>query len=172
MKQTLILINLILLVAVGIYTWVVYPSLPDPVPTHFNFSGQPDAWSAKGLWSVAILPLSMLVSTALLLFIYTKPHLSNYPPKLRELMDVEPKARESAHNIVQQMLLIIAVEVNLLLAWLQLSALRVAQGTGHGIHGSIILVWTGLFLAGTIHFMVRMHRLPNQFREASAPAND
>ncbi|HEY4224424.1 MAG TPA: DUF1648 domain-containing protein [Pseudolysinimonas sp.] len=30
----------------------LYPTLPDPIPVHFNFSGEPDAWAAKSVWSV------------------------------------------------------------------------------------------------------------------------
>ena len=30
----------------------LYPSLPDPIPVHFDFAGRPDNWAAKSVWSV------------------------------------------------------------------------------------------------------------------------
>lgn len=36
---------------------VKYPSLPDPVPTHFDINMQPDAWTAKSLGAVLMTPL-------------------------------------------------------------------------------------------------------------------
>lgn len=30
----------------------LYPTLPDPVPVHFNIAGEPDGWAAKSVWSV------------------------------------------------------------------------------------------------------------------------
>ncbi len=40
------------IIAAGIAGAALYPSLPDPVPTHWNAAGQVDAWSAKSFWSV------------------------------------------------------------------------------------------------------------------------
>jgi len=45
--------NLLLLLAAAVLLFVfyqglaLYPHLPDRIPTHFGFTGQPDAWSAK-----------------------------------------------------------------------------------------------------------------------------
>ncbi|MBG6085347.1 DUF1648 domain-containing protein [Zhihengliuella flava] len=32
---------------------VAYPVLPDPLPTHFNAAGEPDAWAPKSPWPLA-----------------------------------------------------------------------------------------------------------------------
>ena len=37
----------------------LYPSLPDPVPTHFNLAGDADGFTPKP-WGVFLLPLTML----------------------------------------------------------------------------------------------------------------
>jgi uncharacterized membrane protein len=43
------------------YTLARYAALPDPMPTHFGISGQPDAWSKKSFGSVMVLPIMTLV---------------------------------------------------------------------------------------------------------------
>lgn len=45
-----------LLIAVTL-SLVLYPSLPDPMPTHWNASGQVDGWSPKPVGAF-LMPLS------------------------------------------------------------------------------------------------------------------
>jgi uncharacterized membrane protein len=41
-----------------------YPNLPDPIPTHWNFNMEADAWSPKTLWTVLLLPVFNIGMTA------------------------------------------------------------------------------------------------------------
>lgn len=43
---------IIVLAAATAVDVALYPSLPDPIPTHFNVAGQADGWAAKSVWSV------------------------------------------------------------------------------------------------------------------------
>ena len=55
------------LVFIGVVAALVkYPSLPDPVPTHFDINMQPDAWSPKSLGVVLTVPLINLGALAIL----------------------------------------------------------------------------------------------------------
>jgi len=51
------LLPYILILCVWGYTIVMYPMLPDPIPSHFNGTGLPDAWMAKSWGSVLLLPI-------------------------------------------------------------------------------------------------------------------
>jgi uncharacterized membrane protein len=46
------------------YAAMHYADLPSRVPTHFGFSGKPDAWRPKSFWTVMLLPLLTLVMGA------------------------------------------------------------------------------------------------------------
>jgi uncharacterized membrane protein len=48
-------------VCVIVYTVTRYDALPDPMPTHFGITGQPDGWSKKSVGSVMVLPILTLV---------------------------------------------------------------------------------------------------------------
>lgn len=53
------------LIAMGyLFSLVVYPDLPEEVPIHWNFSGEPDRWVAR-LWGALALPTIMLVNWAM-----------------------------------------------------------------------------------------------------------
>jgi uncharacterized membrane protein len=47
----------------------VYVQMPSPIPTHWGISGQADAFSPKGFWSVFIIPVISLGLYALLVVI-------------------------------------------------------------------------------------------------------
>ena len=60
-----------------VYTFLVWPSVPDKIPTHFGWSGQPNIWGAKG-----ILPTMIYVSVfifILLSFVSRYPRTVKFP---------------------------------------------------------------------------------------------
>lgn len=70
MRKTVEVLGLILL---GYLSWITYGALngpnrlPDRIPTHFDISGQPNAWGSPGvLWIVPVVGLGLyLLMTAL-----------------------------------------------------------------------------------------------------------
>jgi len=50
---------LFIIAAVGVAAFL-YPSLPDPMPSHWNMHGEVDGYTSK-LWGVTILPLSAIL---------------------------------------------------------------------------------------------------------------
>lgn len=79
----------LLLGALWVWGAVLYPDLPDVLPTHWNLGGQADGFSAKSLWSVSG---TVMVATATALFVFlvqvgvrTMRHLA---PSERRAMDL------------------------------------------------------------------------------------
>jgi uncharacterized membrane protein len=63
---------------------VVYPYLPSPIPTHWGISGQADAFSPKGFWSVFLIPVISLALYGLLLVVpIVDPKRANIAKSLR-----------------------------------------------------------------------------------------
>jgi uncharacterized membrane protein len=48
-------------VGVIVYTSAQFDAMPDPVPTHFGVTGQPDGWSEKSMSAMMVLPIMTLV---------------------------------------------------------------------------------------------------------------
>src|SRR5579883_1223453 len=70
---------LIGLLVVAIWGWLILPAI---VPTHFNISGQPDAYGSKN--GLLILPIIFLLAYGLLTFVERFPHTYNYPFAITE----------------------------------------------------------------------------------------
>jgi uncharacterized membrane protein len=67
-----------------ILTLARYPSLPDQIPTRYDFNMQPDAWTDKSFWAVMMMPLINL-STLLMMWavgvVFVKAKLQIDPQK-------------------------------------------------------------------------------------------
>lgn len=64
-NRTWFLVALGLVVAELIYLALLYPSLPQQVPVHYNFWGRADGWADKSIWSVFGLTLTLPALLAL-----------------------------------------------------------------------------------------------------------
>lgn len=64
-NRTWFLVALGLVVAELIYLALLYPSLPQQIPVHYNLWGQADGWAAKSIWSVFGLTLALPALLAL-----------------------------------------------------------------------------------------------------------
>jgi uncharacterized membrane protein len=54
-------IPLLIIAAAVVASAIVYPSLPETIPTHWNMDGQPDGWSSRafGTWITPVILLGM-----------------------------------------------------------------------------------------------------------------
>ncbi|MDX1406048.1 MAG: SdpI family protein [Woeseiaceae bacterium] len=59
------IICLLMITAVIVLTVILYPGLPEQIPTHWNFEGQVDGYMPKP-WGVIVLPLAALFSFAVM----------------------------------------------------------------------------------------------------------
>lgn len=96
-----ILIVLLFIIAPFVYAYYLYPSLPYKIPTHFNASGEADAWGHKS--SIFLLPFIMGVTSIIVYFI------------LSNVKKIDPKRYASADDkMYKQLALYVVVFLSLL----------------------------------------------------------
>lgn len=112
---------------------VNYDLLPDPIPTHFNFYGEPDGWSKKNLANVLLGPvisglcfLSMLGLTFWMAKVDDAKKIINLPKKSLEKMTQET-AEEIRHITVHHILLIVLL-LSLLVSAIGFNQVKIALG--------------------------------------------
>ena len=110
-----------LLAVAGVY----YSRLPNSIPTHFNFSGEPDAWGAKT--SVLATPLIGAVVYAALTVLSRFPHVFNYPWAI-----TESNARRQ-YTLSRRMVSAMKLELVLSFAYMTWSTIRTALGSRMGL---------------------------------------
>ena len=92
-SAALMLISFIVLVAV---TW---SRLPDRIPIHFGFRGEPDGWGNRGM--VVSLPMIALVLYVILTALARVPHAFNYP------YPITPANAERQYRLATRLLLVL-----------------------------------------------------------------
>jgi uncharacterized membrane protein len=70
------------LLAIWIFSIYQYFSLPDEIPIHFSFSGEPDNFGSKGF--ILSLPVIASILFLGLTALNNYPHLFNYPSEITE----------------------------------------------------------------------------------------
>lgn len=65
-----------------IFIILVWGSLPDKVPAHFNFAGEVDRWGSK--WELIIFPFIGVFLLLFMQFIEKVPETYNYPKRFNE----------------------------------------------------------------------------------------
>ncbi|PRY15943.1 DUF5808 domain-containing protein [Kineococcus rhizosphaerae] len=158
------------LVATAAFGWTRYDELPDPFPTHWGGAGVPDAYSAKGFWSV-FGPL--VAGAAVLLFLLVLTRLVRVAPLRPRAGDADPLALPLARERAAQSLLGSVT----LLATALICALA-ADGWLHPRRLEFFGPALGVFGAGTVVAVVvcavrsRVPATPSPAGGAQAPDDD
>jgi uncharacterized membrane protein len=141
-------LNVLLALSCWLMVAYFYPRLPDVVPTHFDWEGNPTSWGPKSTIAFTIMPavITVVVAfaslTALLRYKIVKrfPYLISIPALSLALGSpkVPPDVRGSAIN---RMIAFVLAEVALLAAWMVFFNIGMLQSTleGRFIHGPALL---------------------------------
>lgn len=127
---------------------LVYQSwgiLPDRIPTHFGFTGQPDAWGNKeNLFFLPIMTLAMyLLLTIVSRFPHTFNYTFNYPVKITE------ENAETQYIMARHLIAVVKVETIWLFAYIQWITIEVALGKATGLSNLFLPIFM-VVLLGTI----------------------
>ena len=119
------LVVVLIIGLVGYY----YGTLPEEVPTHFNFKGEPDAWGHKSsMWTMPIIGALLFI---FLFFINKIPQHFNYPMKIT--MDNAAVQYRKATRMIRW-INIASVIFFLFITWRSIqTALGNSEGLGKGL---------------------------------------
>jgi len=162
MRTILRSLNVLLIAAFFIACALLWNDLPARIPTHFTFSGTPDAWSEKSFWTWFGLPTIALVLAVFMYFmgrwIHRSPRLVNLPNKKR-FLQLSPEGQRQVLGTVTAFLDGVSVTVTLLMGLIQIDVYRAAQGAQGSIVSAIAVV--AMSVALTVGAIVMMVRLQN-----------
>lgn len=120
--------GLIAVIAVTAWGWLILPAI---IPTHFGFSGAPNAYGGKG--SLLTIPILSVCLTVLLAVLSRFPHRYNYPCQITE----ENAPRQYALALL--LMRWIMLEIVWTLCGLQWAIIQAAQSR---VEGNMILLAT------------------------------
>ncbi|MFO7733929.1 MAG: DUF1648 domain-containing protein [Candidatus Aminicenantes bacterium] len=166
MKRIYDAANLVLLFLIGSFIHSWYPRLPERIPTHFDFAGNPDGWSGReAFFALAAFPFVMtLVFYALIRFlprIARDPRRLNIPHK-EEFFKLPEEKRQVYWDLLREFFAGLMAALNLLFYILLRGTVRIAAGETNLLPFKDMLpafAAMGLIL---IFYMLRLMRTPGK----------
>jgi uncharacterized membrane protein len=142
------LIPVTIAVANGIIAYSLYDSLPNRIPTHWNFMGEADAWSDKSLSSVLNLPMIQIFVTGAMYFSYkmierSKQQISPRNAEVSREQNRLFRLRWSAYTIV------LCIMISLMFTFINFISLNIITVSGIGM-SAIMMAFIIPILIGSI----------------------
>jgi uncharacterized membrane protein len=158
-KTLLIWLNVGLLIVAWMMAFSSYNSLPDHIPTHFNFQGQPDAWGEKSPFMFFLLPATQTVIVVLMLILLRFPQYYNFPQK-KEVRNWPEKFSRPVYDFLKHFILIVALLINVMFLIIQsmiISSAKAGEMNPYWKWCMIIsaLIWLPLLIT----FLVKINKL-------------
>lgn len=128
--------------------WLFYTefsSLPEHIPVHFNFRGEPDRFGPRS--TLILLPLIAVLLYVLLTLVGNYPHTYNYPQKI-----TEENARKQ-YRLATRLVRVLKVIILLSFAYFISLAIDSARAGGSVLSGFILPVFLiAIFLPIAVYY--------------------
>ena len=140
--ESLGVIGIILLVGLPIFH---YSSLPDIIPRHYGFNGEPDGFSGKGIiWTLPAIGLLMYLGMAIL---NKFPHIFNY------LIEITSENAERQYIIATKLVRFLNTIIACVFCYITYATIQTALGQQSGLGSYFAPIFIVLIL-GTIGIYV------------------
>lgn len=127
-----------------------YASLPDTIPVHFNFRGDPDSWGSKAtIWIIGAASVILYSSMTL---ITRAPHIFNYP------FSITTENAERQYRIARTFLTLLKSEIVWCFSVLIYSTIEIGMGEANRLPPTGLFIFLGLFVVSLVGFFVLSYR--------------
>jgi uncharacterized membrane protein len=140
------IVGIIFILLIIGYPLVNYSSLPDQIPTHFDASGQPDAFGSKSkLWGLPAIATICFIGLFILNFF---PHIFNYPTEINE------SNAESMYRNATRMIRVLNLVIAVSFFYISFRSINTAMGVYSGLGSYFLPIFITATLLPVILFMI------------------
>ena len=166
MKKLYDLANLVLLVLISNTVYTAYPKLAPRIPTHFNFSGNPDRWGGKEgvVWLAAMawgLTLVFYLLGHNVRRLNLKPQSLNIPHK-EQFLKLPEEKQLIYWDLIKEFLAGLTAGTNLLWYLLIRGTLRIIRGEMSVLSFEAMLPALAVMILMLIVYLRRMYTMPGK----------
>lgn len=166
-RQTVFIwVNIILLALAWYIAIHAYGTLPDKIPTHFDFKGYPNDWGQKNPYSFFLMPLVQSIIVLIIIRLRKYPHLYNFPRK-REVRNWPEENRQPVYDFLSMFMLVVAFILNLTFIFIQTMIINTARtarmnSSDFFLMLCIVIVWIPLLT----YLFLKINKIVSEQREA------
>ena len=141
---------LLALLASPVLIALSWRDLPQRIPHHFNFAGNPDSWGPK--WILFLLPAISVVVYVILTVVARVPHRLNVP------WELTPENAERTYRIGMSLLRMLKAEVAILFTYIAWQTIRAAHQQTFALGKFFLLVVIMTLLITIVAHMLAAYR--------------
>jgi hypothetical protein len=149
-ERILQILAIAVVVALVVFAVRVWPQLPAIVPTHFDFSGEPDGWGSRA--RLLGLPIIATLVFLVLTLVERAPHVYNYP------IGITDENAAQVHALGRQLVLALKLILVLAFALMFRAAVDVALGKASALPHWFLPAVVGSMAGVILITFVRMNR--------------
>lgn len=162
--KILIWLNVLLALTISLYSYYISDKIPDIIPIHFNFYGDPDYYIENSGISLFAIPLLVWLITILMAFLYSHPQYSHPPISLYfELLPREVKIE--ALHLNRRFLTKTFTMANLLLVYIYFEMSSIWLGTKSSINTIVIIAFIIVLIFLIIMYSHQVKVIINHFKD-------
>lgn len=123
--------SIVFLIALVVGSLLAYPSLPERIPTHFDFAGRPDGWSDKGIFSWFLLPILGILMQLLnvgCIWIMRRNSIRINMPDKKLFDELPPEGKQQLVELTETFLYLVFASIQFLFLALLWGAYEIAHG--------------------------------------------
>jgi uncharacterized membrane protein len=144
-------ISISVLLTFLIFTFFIWPSVPQRIPDHFGWSGMPDSWGSKGMFPTML--YVTLIIFILLSIISRFPRAINFPIPINE------DKSKSHLQLRFSVILWLKAELVLFTSYIGIQGIRVALGQAEGLGSYLALMLPVVIFGTSAIFIYRAYKL-------------
>jgi uncharacterized membrane protein len=164
-NKTLIWLNITIVLFAWMVSVVAYDELPELIPTHFGFDGNPDKWSDKTPLMFYMMPTIQFIMVVIFIWIIRYPKLFNFPQK-NEIKNWPDEKKKPIYKYLSKMLLVICLMVNLLFLTIQYSIIYGAKTETMNIKFLVLIfIMTFSFIPLTVYMLVKLNKIVKETKK-------
>jgi uncharacterized membrane protein len=152
------IMSVVLIVFSFIYALLAWNDLPSRIPIHFNFSGEPDAWGNKNIFSLFFPFIMQIIFTPLMLFLYFKPQYMSMPTSLL-LTTLPEKQKTTAFGLIRNVAVFTLLWLNLIFAFISYMIVSGAKEEALPYQGWILLFLVAVMLFWLVWYNIYIYRI-------------
>lgn len=158
------LIPIIIIALSILFTAISYPNIPSPFPTHFDFTGTPDAYEEKSFFSVYFIHIILIITylslTALnWLLIYRSPNFMNYINIPMDKSKLNAGNLEKIRTLTFAFLYLTNFIIVILFSYINFSSISIALGNANQMNNFIFYGIILLLFVIIIPYMILLKKL-------------
>ena len=160
------LVPLIINILVAIYLASKYNSMPDVIPTHWGFSGQPDAFSQKSFFSVFGI-VFMSIGVGIIIYISSVNSLKSRAKLNSDNINKSKKSHLSYLNKIAFTFFVLNLSCQILFI-----NILIATANASNLNPFIMWVATILLVVSSIYLSYMYYKSPSKYKDAVYSVDD